>query len=123
LILYDLKVIDAARHRRFTGLSNQLILDNLRRLADAGKHVIIRRPVIPGCNDDSESIHALARVVKDLSEIDEVHLLPYHRLGESKYKQLSRDYPMGQQSSLNDADVEKLRDILISYDLKVNIGG
>jgi len=123
LILYDLKVIDAVRHRRFTGLSNQLILENLRRLADTGKQIIIRRPVIPGCNDHPESVHALARFVKELNGIDEVHLLPYHRLGENKYEQLSRDYPMGEQSSLSDEDVEELRDILISYDLKVNIGG
>lgn len=123
LILYDLKTVDAAKHRRLTGLSNQLILENLRRLAQADGHVIIRRPVIPGCNDDPQGMHALARLVKKLNRVDEVHLLPYHRLGESKYQQLDREYPMGDQPSLGETDVEALRDILISYDLKVKIGG
>lgn len=123
LILYDVKETDPAKHRRYTGVSNDLILKNLRRIARAGKHVIVRRPVIPGYNDTSESILALARLVRELDGVDEVHLLPYHRLGESKYRQLDRDYSMGDQPSLSSADVEELRDILVSYDLVVNIGG
>ena len=123
LILYDVKAVDAAKHRRLTGLSSRLILDNLRRLAQTNIPIIIRRPVIPGCNDKPQGMHALGRLVQELSGIEEVHLLPYHRLGESKYEQLGRDYPMGDQPSLNEGDVEALRDILISYDLKVKVGG
>lgn len=123
LILYDVKAVDPAKHQRLTGLSNRLILDNLSRLAQTNKRIIIRRPVIPGCNDDPQGMHALARLVQELSRVDEVHLLPYHRLGQSKYEQLGRDYPMGDQPSLDEADVEALRDILVSYDLKVKVGG
>jgi pyruvate formate lyase activating enzyme len=123
LILYDLKEIDPANHERWTGVSNELILANLRRLVDAGADIVIRRPVIPGYNDYEESIRALAHIVSDLKEITEIHLLPYHRLGESKYGQLRRAYPMGDHRSLDDADVEALRDIVVSYGLKVKIGG
>jgi pyruvate formate lyase activating enzyme len=123
LILYDLKEVDPNRHRRFTGVSNALILDNLRRLARTGKPIVVRRPVIPDYNDSEASIHALARFLEELDTVREVHLLPYHRFGRGKYERLGREYPLGNQPSLSDEDVTGLRDILASYGLQVKIGG
>jgi pyruvate formate lyase activating enzyme len=123
LILYDLKEVDPVRHRRCTGVSNELILENLRRLARTGKAIVVRRPVIPGYNDDEESIHALARFVQELGTVHEVDLLPYHRFGRGKYQQLGMEYPMGDEPSLKEEEVTGLRDILISYGFWVKIGG
>jgi pyruvate formate lyase activating enzyme len=123
LILYDLKEIDPAKHKFFTGVSNELILDNLRRLARTGKPIIVRRPVIPGYNDSEASIHALARFVEELGTIHEVHLLPYHRFGRGKYERLGTGYPMGDQPSLKEEAVTGLRDILASYGFLAKIGG
>jgi pyruvate formate lyase activating enzyme len=123
LILYDLKETDPTRHKRYTGVSNDLILDNLRRLAGTGKRIVVRRPVIPGYNDDPEGIHALARFVQELSTVREIHLLPYHRFGRSKYDRLGQEYPMGDAPSLREEAVTGLQDILASYGLRVRIGG
>ncbi|MGC8837437.1 MAG: glycyl-radical enzyme activating protein [Anaerolineae bacterium] len=123
LVLYDLKEVDRARHQRFTGVDNALILENLRRLAGTGKKVVVRRPVIPGYNDSEESIRALAQVVRSLGSVDEVHLLPYHRLGQGKYERLGMDYALKDVPSLREEDVAGLRAILLAYGLRVRVGG
>ncbi len=123
LILYDLKEVDPVQHRHFTGVSNKLILENLKLLAQTGKPVIVRRPVIPGYNDNPQSIHALGRFVQELGTVSEIDLLPYHRMGQNKYKQLGQEYVMGDAPTMKDDEVTGLRDILVSYGLTVKIGG
>jgi pyruvate formate lyase activating enzyme len=123
LILYDLKETDPKQHEYFTGMSNKLVLDNLKRLAKTGTPVIVRRPVIPGYNDTSESIHALGQFVQKLETVSEIDLLPYHRLGQNKYKQLGQEYVLGDTPTMKDEKVTGLRDILLSYGLNVKIGG
>jgi pyruvate formate lyase activating enzyme len=123
LILYDLKEVDPDRHQCFTGMPNKLILDNLRRLARAGKPVIVRRPVIRQYNDNPESIHALGRFVQELETIHEIDLLPYHRLGQNKYKRLGQEYALEDEPTMKNEEVNAYRDILLSYGLHVKVGG
>jgi pyruvate formate lyase activating enzyme len=123
LILYDLKETDPERHKRWTGVSNDLVLDNLRRLAKSGVPVIVRRPVIPGYNDGEDSVHHLGHFMRDLGTVEEIDLLPYHRLGQGKYERLGQEYALGDQPSLEHADVTDLREILLSYGFRVKIGG
>jgi pyruvate formate lyase activating enzyme len=123
LILYDLKEVDPIKHKRFTGVSNNLILDNLRRLANTGKHVIVRRPVIRDYNDNPESIRALAQFVQEFTTIDEIDLLPYHRLGQDKYKRLNQEYILGDKPTMKNEEVNEFRDILLSYGFQVKVGG
>jgi pyruvate formate lyase activating enzyme len=123
LILFDLKEVDPARHKQYTGVSNRLILDNFKRLAQSGQQMIVRRPVIPGYNDDLESIYALAKFLQPFETIQEVNLLPYHRLGQGKYEQLGLEYTMGDQPSLTEEDLHGLRAILLAYGLRVKLGG
>jgi pyruvate formate lyase activating enzyme len=123
LILYDLKETDPERHRRWTGASNELVLENLRRLATSGKEVIVRRPVIPGYNDGVEMIHDLGRFARELGTVEEIDLLPYHRLGQGKYERLGQAHALGDQPSLERRDVSGLREILLSYGFRVKIGG
>ena len=123
LILYDVKEVDPELHRRLTGVSSERVLDNLARLARSGKPLIVRRPVIPGYNDSPESIHRLARLVRGLGTVEEIHLLPYHRMGEGKYERLAQDYALRGRASLKEEDVVGLRDILLSYGFRVKIGG
>jgi pyruvate formate lyase activating enzyme len=123
LILYDVKETDPGRHKRWTGVSNELVLENLCRLAGSGKEVIVRRPVIPGYNDGEEMIHDLARLARELGTIEEIDLLPYHRLGQGKYERLDEAYALGDQPSLERKDVEALREILLSYGFRVKVGG
>jgi pyruvate formate lyase activating enzyme len=123
LVLYDVKEIDSDLHKQWTGVSNDLILENLKRLTKRDVSVIVRRPVIPGYNDSADSIHALGRFVSELCSIKEINLLPYHNFGKGKYERLGMEYAMGDSPSLKGADRPELADILRSYDLNVKIGG
>ena len=121
LVLYDLKHMDPEIHRRFTGASNELILENARRLAEITKELIFRVPLIGGVNTDEENIEKLAAFVKSTG-VEEVHLLPYHRLGESKYSKLGRQYSC-EGFTPDREKVEEIRQVLQSHLLKVSIGG
>ena len=93
LVLFDLKIIDAARHQAATGVSNEIILDNARRIAGAGKPMWIRTPVIPGYTDDRANIQAIARFIHNaLSTVERWDLLAYTNLGKPKYHRLDLPY-------------------------------
>ncbi|HKS32539.1 MAG TPA: glycyl-radical enzyme activating protein [Enterobacteriaceae bacterium] len=85
LFLADLKHVDSTRFRQWTNGSAKRVLDNLVRLADAGKKMTIRVPLIPGFNADKASIKAITRFAADRLGVNEIHFLPYHTLGINKY--------------------------------------
>jgi pyruvate formate lyase activating enzyme len=93
LFLYDLKELDSERHEDLTGLGNELILENLEKLLETGAAVTVRVPVVPGANDDRESVSALADFVVRHPGIRRVELLPYHPLGRHKYDALDVAWP------------------------------
>ena len=88
LFLYDLKTVDDDIHRSYMGVSNRVILENLKALDSRGRSLIVRIPIIPGVNDDEAQIDGSLELLESLSSLQEVHLLPYHRLGVSKAKRL-----------------------------------
>lgn len=97
LALYDLKIMDPARHLEVIGVPNAVILRNAKRVLEKGVPMIIRVPVIPGQTDTEENIRDIARFVKE--ELDpglSVNLLPYHRFGQNKYKMLDREYQLSE---------------------------
>jgi pyruvate formate lyase activating enzyme len=108
LVLYDLKHADPASHRACTGVSNELILENLARIDGRGTPLEIRIPVIPGINDDRRNIEATASIVRGLRHRPRVTLLPYHRLGESKYPRIGRSCGL---KGLEPPSREKLEEI------------
>jgi len=91
LFLYDFKVMDEAKHKKYTGVSNRVILDNLRVLAESGQGVNIRIPLIAGVNDDDENIDRTAEFLRSLKAIKRLSLLPYHSLAADKYRRLDRE--------------------------------
>lgn len=89
-ILFDYKATDEQEHRRLTGVSNQKILQNLR-LADAmGVSIVLRAPIIPGCNDNEVHLKALGHLAEQLHHVAYVELMPYHPLGLAKAEQLGK---------------------------------
>jgi pyruvate formate lyase activating enzyme len=91
LFLYDLKIMDAEKHRTWTGVTNELILSNLRMLSGSGKQVVIRIPLVAGVNDDEMNIRQTAAFIASLPGVTpEVHLLPYHAIAQHKYAKLGR---------------------------------
>ncbi len=123
LFLYDLKVMDDARHRQFTGVSNERILGNLRALAERGHEIILRMPVIPEVNDDEESVRQIGQFVASLPHVRRVDLLPYHHTAADKYERLERAYALVDARPLSDERMADLADILRKTTIEVRIGG
>lgn len=95
--LMDIKHTNTEKHREFTGKSNELMLENARKVALSGQtKLVIRVPVIPTFNDTVEEIKGIAQFADALPGVDKIHLLPYHRLGMDKYEGLGREYQMGE---------------------------
>ncbi|MGA2975657.1 MAG: glycyl-radical enzyme activating protein [Spirochaetia bacterium] len=92
LVLYDFKLADPEEHRRYTGVSNELIRENLARIDAAGVPMEIRIPLIPGINDGRKNIEETAGILAERKCITRVTLLPYHGLGETKYPGVGRSY-------------------------------
>lgn len=93
LFLCDVKALPAELHRRLTGRDNALILANLRRIAERGKPLLLRMPLIPGLNDGEENLAATAAFIRSLpGETPELEILPYHALGADKYAALGLEY-------------------------------
>jgi pyruvate formate lyase activating enzyme len=107
-LLVDIKHMDPAAHRAETGAGNERILENIEALASAGwgGRLIVRVPIIPGYNDTVENLQATVAFVRDLA-LNEVNLLPFHRLAASKYAQLGLDY--GRYAHLAPPGPETLR--------------
>ena len=94
--LLDIKHMNPAKHKEFTGRSNELMLENAKKIAASHEtELSIRVPVIPGFNDTEEEIRAIAAYAKEIGNVKRMHLLPYHRLGQDKYTGLNRPYLMG----------------------------
>jgi pyruvate formate lyase activating enzyme len=124
LVLFDLKHMDSAAHIKYTGVPNQLILSNLTRInKELSIPILARIPVIPGYNNSEENISSTAKFIVDkLNSSVKVHLLAYHRLGESKYEQLGLKY----ETYINPPSEEemiKLKEIIESFGLTAFIGG
>ena len=120
--LMDIKHTNPDKHKEFTGRDNSLILANAKRLAKDAKKLIIRVPVIPTFNDTPEEIYAIASYAKEIG-VEELHLLPYHRLGTDKYKGLGREYLMGHVDLIPKEKIETLENVAKSAGLTVKIGG
>ncbi|MCI7596245.1 MAG: glycyl-radical enzyme activating protein [Lachnospiraceae bacterium] len=95
--LMDIKHMNPSKHADYTQKSNELMLENARKIAASGQtELIIRVPVIPGFNDTEEEILDIARFADSLPGVKQIHLLPYHSFGRGKYEGLGREYPMGE---------------------------
>lgn len=112
LFLYDIKSMDDATHRKYTGASNKRILDNLRQLLKHGCKLWIRIPVIPGVNDTGKEMEKIRDFLANFPTPERIELLPYHALGEHKYAALGKE---AQTFSVpTEARLEQLRKILHS---------
>jgi len=125
LVLYDFKQMDPLEHKKYTGVSNSLILDNAKRIYhECHIPMLVRVPIVPGYNDSVENIKATARFVATELGMDvKVHLLPYHRLGETKYERLECASKSASIQPPSEKHVLKLKEIIESFGLTVYIGG
>jgi len=125
IILYDFKHINSKKHRLYTGNDNSLIIENLKKLGETDAQVWLRMPIIPGYNDSLEDIENTAYLIKDIKNIQKIELLPYHKLGTSKYPRLGMIYKL---KDIEPPPEEKLKEIEFIFKsklpwLEVQIGG
>jgi len=122
LILFDIKHPDPDIHKTMTGADNALILKNLNKLSKTGKHIIIRYPLIPGVNDDDPTIKCVGKIAIDLG-IRDVHILPFHQMGENKWMGLEKEYYFKDIDPISDDKAANAKLLLEDEGLNVNIGG
>lgn len=124
LFLYDIKQMDDDLHRRYTGVGNSLILDNLKMLAEMKRPIRIRIPLLAGMNDDEENVQAIAQFIAGLGPaIEGVDILPYHDHASGKYHKLGFHHRAEKSSRPDQASVLRSRKIFEHFGFSVQIGG
>jgi pyruvate formate lyase activating enzyme len=122
LVLFDFKMADPERHRQATGVSNEIILENLSTLVATGKQLIVRIPVVPGTNDDERNIRESIELLTRLG-VDRVDLLAYHEAGTEKYQRLGSKYRLSQVKPPAPKTMQELSDRFCRAGFAVRIGG
>ncbi len=123
LFLYDLKLIDSASHLKYTGVPNDRVLENLMELSAKKKNIIIRIPVIPGITDTPVNIQALRDLFLELNGLEQVDLLPYHRIAKSKYQRLKMNYRLEELQEPSLERLNELKEVFERIGMKVTVGG
>jgi pyruvate formate lyase activating enzyme len=123
LLLYDLKSVDDSRHTRFTGVSNRLILDNLRSLGRVHGNIWLRIPIIPGLNDAEEELDAMARFAASLGGVRQINLLPYHRTAIHKFQRMGRTYELAGVAPPSPEHMQTILNRFVSLGLTARVGG
>ena len=113
LLLVDIKEIDSKKHRFLTGKSNENILDMLRYLDKIHKPVWIRHVLVPGYTDFDEDLNATRRFIDGLHNVERVEVLPFHKMGEFKWKELHLDYSLGKVEPPSNERVKNAENILV----------
>ncbi len=120
LVLQDIKHMDTEMHKKGTGVGNELILENARKIAKSVR-IWIRIPLIPDYNDSESNIRNVAEFASHIGA-EKVSVLPYHDLGSSKYPKLGRIYPMEGTTPPTEEAVERVRKTIESFGLELEIG-
>ena len=121
LFLFDLKHMDSRNHERLTGVNNDLILENLKRIDQRAKPIWIRIPLIPGHNDSKENLGRIAEMARRLTAVKKISILPYNSAAGAKYRLIGRDYGLEGLDYSNGREPEILR-IFSFTNIKVEIG-
>lgn len=124
LFLFDIKHIDSDKHFQLTGVRNEQILENLKELLRLKYNVKIRMPLLKGVNDDKDEIEKVMEFLnpyKDYKNFKGIDLLPYHKMGVHKYTQLGLEYPIKDDPSLKNEDLDRIEGWIKKYDLNVKV--
>lgn len=127
LVLFDIKHMDSEKHKQMTGMSNKLILSNLKKISQSGIPLIIRLPLIPDFNTDPDNIAKTAQFISELDNVVEVNLMPFHQLGKDKYQRLGLPYYLKELNPLeSESGLERVKAIKERFEktgLKITVGG
>lgn len=122
LLLFDFKIFDEEEHIKHTGVSNKIIKENLKRLNDLGKDIIIRVPVIPGYSDSGENLKSVAGFLSELKSVSRVDILPVHEYGKAKYPEIGMEYKLS-VDPISQGRQKEILELFKSYGLNAQLGG
>ena len=124
LFLYDLKHMDSAIHKKYTGVPNEKILENLRILSSGGRKIHIRIPLVDGVNANEKNMEATATFIASLpGEPKPVSLLPYHAIAARKYEKLGGIYNAGNMKEPDKETIKRCLQTFRKHNLEVSVGG
>lgn len=123
LILYDLKIINDELHRKYTGVSNKVILRNLGNLNEHNKDVIIRIPLVPGITDTKENIGDILGLLSGMPNLRKINLLPYHAMAEGKYNRLNMPYKLSEIKEPDEKRNQEIKETFTEAGFETRIGG
>ena len=124
LFLFDLRLMDSEKHKTWTGVGNEVILENLNALAETGTAIQIRIPLIAGINADDENMEATAAYVAALpGDKKPVNLLPFHDVGRGKDIKLGQSRDLHEMSEPTSADLERIIGIFATHGVLATVGG
>jgi len=121
LFLYDIKIFDSAKHQKYTGMSNELILENAQRIASSGAKLSVSIPIVPQINDDEENIERTGKFLASLKKVEWVSLLPYHRMGVDKYENLGKPYRLKDTKTPSHQRMQMIKEKLEAFGLDVRV--
>jgi pyruvate formate lyase activating enzyme len=123
LYLYDLKIIDEADHKKYTGVSNKLIIDNLKKLLRDGKSINVRVPLIPGVSDTDRNLGHLAELLNPFINFLTIDFLPYNKFAESKYNRFNEKPKLGKLETQSDDELNKIKSEFEEKGFEVSLRG
>jgi pyruvate formate lyase activating enzyme len=125
MFLFDIKHLDNEQHIKYTGVPNTGILENLKLVLDSGTDVMVRIPVLPGVNDDIEHLDELKKFITGVKcdNLRKINLLPFHRIGASKYRKFNIPYRMNETEQPSTERMKELKEFFSETGIKVKVGG
>lgn len=122
LVLFDLKHLDFELHKNYTGVNNDLILNNLKNILQMEKKIVVRFPLIPGFNDDTKNIDAMVAFLKN-NRLSHLHIMPFHQMGQEKWYSLKKNYACETVIPPSEETITKIVKQMRSAGIIVNVGG
>ncbi len=123
LFFFDLKIIDRGDHLKFTGVFNEIIIENLIQLNEMGKKTVIRIPLIPGYTDTLKNLDGLLKFISKLKNIGRIDLLPYNKIAESKYARLKKESKLVNLQTQTEQELNTIKNRFSKLGREVNIRG
>lgn len=124
LLLFDIKHMDTNIHKEFTGVGNEIVLENAKNASRCVKEMIVRFPLIPDFNDNRKNIEEMGRfIAENMPDVKKIDILPYHSTGESKNARIGKEYTFKHESIIDEAKIQECKEILEAAGLQVSIGG
>ena len=123
LFLFDLKVMDDKLHQRYTSVSNNLILENLKKVSENGVNYRVRIPLIPGITDTDKNLREAIRFLESFKSLPPIDLLPYNEICEGKYDRFNRNYELERAETQSESKLESIKSLFTSSGFEVKLRG